>query len=676
MVTRIYEVAKKHNKSSKEIIALLREKGFEHQSHMTVLGQEELTIIERSLRGAEKKPKKSVHAPVKQTKQEKKPFHGSRGQDAAPEQRNRTIRPEPVRNQKPEIQESSKPDINVVARPMTVGQAAEAFDKPVSDVLITLLRWGVMSAKNQVIEADMVVRLAEHYLIPIVQPKAAVGPVAPHINVNQEKLIERLPVIVVLGHVDHGKTTFLDFVRKTRIAEREKGGITQHIGAYVATTSQGNLVFIDTPGHEAFTKIRQRGARVADLAILVVAADDGIMPQTIEAIKHIKAANLPVVVAINKMDKADPVRLDVIKRQLAQQDLLPEDWGGQVVCVPISAKTGLGIDKLLEMVALQTQLLELRAEPDCPGKGYVLESKLDKGRGFVATILGKHGKIVVGDYFICGKVTGHVTSLLDFAGISVAQAGPSIPVQVAGFDALAEVGDYFSVVTKEEYRLARASHERVIGTAIQRGTQIDTINLIIKTDTNSSREALIDAIEKLASKAPVGIHVVSSSVGYVNESDVELAYNTSSRIIVLHTKVETKATALAQQRSVPLAQFSIIYKLLEYLEAFAESKRVQEMTSKKIGEAEVLRVFEIKGVGVIAGCRITDGKFIRDSSVVVWRDGYRIGSGKIVSLQREKRMVKEVNTGFECGFVADGLTDFVPGDRVECFTQVPVIRTT
>jgi translation initiation factor IF-2 len=671
MAMRVYEVAKQYKKDSKEILALLKEKGFEHQSHMAVLGQEELTIIERSLRGAEKKPKKSVHAPVKQTKQEKSTVHGSRSHDSNPDQRHRGTRL-PIKDNKPRdvqaaVAESQSVPTQIVAKPMMVGQVAQALDKPVSDVLITLLRWGIMSAKNQVIEADLIVRLAEHYGVPVVQPQAAALAVAPTIVVNQEKLLERLPVIVVLGHVDHGKTTLLDFIRKTRVAEREKGGITQHIGAYEAKTQQGNLVFIDTPGHEAFTKIRQRGARIADIAILVIAADDGMMPQTIEAIKHIKAANLPVVVAINKMDKADPVRLDVIKRQLAQQDLLPEDWGGNVVCVPISAKTGFGVDTLLEMVALQAQLLELRAEREVPGKGYVLESKIDKGRGFVATILGKHGKISVGDYFVCGNTTGHVTALINSAGASIASVGPSIPVQISGFDGLAEVGDYFSVVTKEEYRQARSSHERIVSINTQRGTQLDTINLVVKTDTNSSQEALIDAIAKLVHKSPVGIHIVLAGVGYVNESDVELAYNTGAHIIVLHTKVETKATVLAQQ-------FSIIYKLLEYLEAFAESKRVQEMTNKKIGEAEVLRVFEIKGVGTIAGCRITEGKFTKDGTVVVWRDGYKIGSGKIVSLQREKRTVKEVNTGFECGFVAEGLTDYVPGDRVECFTLVPVIR--
>jgi translation initiation factor IF-2 len=678
MATRIYEIAKEHNKSSKDIIALLREHGFEHQSHMAVLGQKELTIIERAMRGVEKKTKKTVHTPVKQTKtkQEKSGFSPEvRVPDMRHTEQRSEIKEIPKKESLPtqEVREdAAAKQIEIIAQSMAVSSAAEVLHKPVSDVLMTLLRWGIMSAKNQVIDAAIITRLAEHYGATAIRPHSVERVVhVPTHTVNTEKLTERLPVVVVLGHVDHGKTTLLDFIRKTRVAGKEKGGITQHIGAYEVSTSKGNLIFIDTPGHEAFAKIRHRGSRVADLAILVVAADDGIMPQTIEAIKHIKAAQLPVVVAMNKIDKADPARLDVIKRQLAQQDLLPEDWGGQIVCVPVSAKTGQGIDTLLEMVALQTQLLELKAEQNCPGKAHVLESRIDKGRGAVATVLGYHGTIKVGDYFTCGNATGHVTSLLNTYGASVLFVGPSIPVVVAGFDTLAEVGDYFTVVSKDEYRAARSSHDHVAGSAMQRGAQANAINILVKTDTDSSREALIESIEKIARKSPVGIHIILSAVGLVNESDVELAYNTGATIIVFHTKAEAKAIALAQQRGVSISQFSIIYKLLEYLEAYTESKRIQEMVSKKIGEAEVLRVFEIKGVGTIAGCSVNEGKFTKDGSVVVWRDGYKIGSGKIVSLQREKRTVKEVAAGFECGFMAEGLTDFIPGDRVECFIQVP-----
>ncbi|HEV2916226.1 MAG TPA: translation initiation factor IF-2 [Candidatus Babeliales bacterium] len=671
MATRIYEIAKKYDKSSKDIIALLKNHGFEYQSHMAVLGPKELTIIERVMRGVEKKTKKTEHTPSKKIKQEKDTFR-----DESPKQN--------IAYAQNIIKESSKKDsvivsapeakaVEIIVRPMTVHKLSEVLNKPISDILMTLLRWGIMSAKNEVLEADTVHRLAEQYGAIVIKPTVIEKEFsAPKVEQQQnESLVERLPVIVVLGHVDHGKTTLLDFIRKTRVAEKEKGGITQHIGAYEVSTLKGNLIFIDTPGHEAFTKIRHRGSRVADLAILVIAGDDGMMPQTIEAIKHIKAAQLPVVVAINKMDKADPARLDIIKRQLAQQDLLPEDWGGQIVCVPISAKTGLGVDNLLEMVALQAQLLELRANAHDLGKAYVLESKIDKGRGAIATIIGYYGTIKIGDYFICGKVTGHITSLINSYGILLSHVGPSIPVSVAGFDALAEVGDYFAVVSKEEYRQARARNQNIATATTQRAGQADAVNIIIKTDTNSSREALLESIEKIARTSPVGIHIVLSGVGLVNESDVELAYNTGAHIIVFNIKPETKAMLLAQQRGVSISQFSVIYTLLEYLTAYVESKRVQEMVSKKIGEAEVLRVFDIKGVGTIAGCRVTEGKFSKDGSVAVWREGYKIGSGKIASLQREKRTVKEVAAGFECGFMIEGFTDFIVGDRVECFIQVP-----
>lgn len=571
--------------------------------------------------------------------------------------------------------------ITIVAEPMLVGDFAEKMHIPTSDIILVLLRWGILSAKNQRIEKDIIVRLANHYGATIAEPQkvstpdTALGFSGEHI-VQENALTSRLPVVVVLGHVDHGKTSLLDYIRKTRVADKEKGGITQHIGAYEAVTDHGNVIFIDTPGHEAFSKIRQRGAQVADIAILVIAGDDGMMPQTVEAIKHIKNAKIPVVVAVNKADKIDPSRIDIVKRQLAQQDLLPEDWGGQVVVVPISAKTGQGIDTLLEMVVLQAQLLELRAEVNTPYKGYVLESKMEKGRGAVATVLGKHGTLRIGDYFSCGDTTGKVTSLVRSSGQATQVAGPSVPVLVAGFDGQAQVGDYFKVVEKEEWRQVKAATVTPLSmgaaSANQRPSQDDTILLLVKVDTNSSREALLDAIEKVARNSPVGISVVASSIGFITESDVELAYTTGAYIIGLHTKAESKALYLAQQRNVSIKLFDIIYKLLEYLEQYAESKRTQEYVSQKSGEAVVLKVFDIKNVGVIAGCRITDGKFTKDGSVVVWRGRYKIGEGKITSLQREKRTVKEVMVGFECGIGVEGVIDFLPDDRIECFIQIPV----
>jgi len=694
---RVYELAKKWGIASKELIDALAHEKIKVHSHMAILTDEEAAIIERVLH---KKSTDDGAPKAKLNKKDKSAVQHDVADSGV------AVAQEPERAPKREILEPSprelsekiksvsigdyakhaptsvateqKKNIEIIAESMLVGEFAEKIGVPASDVILTLLRSGVMSAKNQRIDKNTVIRLAEHYgarhvdRAPNVQSVIHTGDAY---VAREHALKTRLPVVVVLGHVDHGKTSLLDYIRRTRVAEKERGGITQHIGAYEAVTPHGNVIFIDTPGHEAFSKIRQRGSRVADIAILVIAADDGIMPQTVEAIKHIKNAKIPVVVAVNKIDKVDPSRIDVIKRQLAQHDLLPEDWGGEVVVVPISAKTGTGVDTLLEMVVLQTQLLELRAEEGTPYRGYVLESKVEKGRGTVATVLGKHGTLNVGDFFICGDVTGKVASLVNSAGILVQSVGPSSPIIVSGFDGQASVGDLFKVVDKEEWRKAKMISAPITApTASMAGaaqSEKEIITLIIKTDTNSSREALLDAVEKVAQKSPVPFSIIASSIGYITESDIELAYTTGATIIGLHTKAETNASVLAQRRGVTIQLFDIIYKLLEYLEQYAASKREQEYIKQKVGEAIVLKVFDIKGVGVIAGCRVTEGKCTKDSSVVVWRGKYKIGEGKITSLQREKRSVKEVTSGFECGISVEGLSDFLPDDRIEIFLLVP-----
>jgi translation initiation factor IF-2 len=687
---RVYELAKKIGISSKELMALLEKEKIEASSHMALLSDQDAARIELLIRKKTKEPVKNNI--------EQKPTRVPHAERQAPLEKEKITKQDTRRPVKPvekieEKQVSARQSKQVpvaevveiqkeiVAEPMLVGEFAERISVPVTDVILVLLRGGTMASKGQRIEKDVVTKLAAHYGVKLVEAAKPVAQSAIRENtdytVQESALKPRLPVVVVLGHVDHGKTSLLDYIRKTRVADKEKGGITQHIGAYEATTPQGNAIFIDTPGHEAFSKIRQRGSRVADIAILVIAADDGIMPQTVEAIKHIKNAQIPLIVAANKIDKVDISRLDIVKRQLAQQDLLPEDWGGQIVVAPISAKTGKGIDNLLEMVILQTQLLDLKAEENTPYKGYILESKMEKGRGAVSTVLGKHGTLKIGDYFVCGDVTGKVTSIVNSRGDALQEAGPSLPVQVAGFEGQAQVGDFFKAITKDEWREAKSASvtpttSAAYAAANQYQNEKESILLLVKTDTNSTREALVDSIEKIAHKAPVRISMIGASVGYITESDVELAYTTGARIIGLHTKVETKATTLAQQRGVTIQLFDIIYKLLEYLEQFAESKRAQEFTTQKIGEAVVLKVFDIKNVGVIAGCRITDGKCTKDSSVVVWRGRYKIGEGKITSLQREKRVVKEVLNGFECGISVENFGDFIPDDRIEIFVQVPV----
>lgn len=596
-------------------------------------------------------------APNRTKKTVKKP---SRAPYQAP--RPRYVAPEPP-----------KAPEQIVLRAMTVGESAIALGKPVQDVIITLLRMGVVATINQSIPEAVVQRLAQAYEIPVVQPVApekTQKEEKPTTVVEKSKLKERLPVIVVVGHVDHGKTTLLDFIRKTRVAAREHGGITQHIGAYEAKTPQGNLVFLDTPGHAAFSKMRQRGLKAADIAILVVAADDGIMPQTIEAIKFAKGMQVPIIVAINKVDKVDKTRLEVVKRELSQQDLLPEDWGGDVVVVPISAKTGAGVDQLLEMLALQAQMLELRADVAGPAKGYILESKLEKGRGIVATFISQNGTLSIGDYFVCGTTGGRVTSLVDYTGKRINSAGPSIPVQIAGFDDMPEVGEFFEVLPKAEYlatRNALAEQKPMAQRLLREGA----INLIIKTDTDSTKEALLESLEKLSKKTDKGFNIVDSGIGDITESDVELAFNTGSAIVGLHVKPETNAATLVQRRKVTMDLYNIIYKLLEALELRATAEKQVKMERKKIGEASVLKVFDIKNLGVIAGSFLKEGRFVKDGFVIAFRRGKKIGEGKIIGLQRDKKAVKEVHAGFEFGFLVDGFNDWQVDDVVHCMLDMP-----
>lgn len=665
---RIYELAKQLNVPAKELVEFLNKQGISAKSHMSAIDQNAVQLVEKKYK------KGATSAPVQPSQERKEPMQTesmtSRTSERKPVQQ--TTPPKKIipQSHPKKVHVEPKAPTLITLEPMLVSDVATALAKPVNEVILTLLKWKVIAAKNKLLPEETVERLAQHYEIPTVKKRVSLHEEESLVrDGGTGKLKERLPVVVVLGHVDHGKTTLLDFIRNTRVVAREKGGITQHLGAYEASTKQGNLVFLDTPGHEAFPKMRQRGIKVADIGVLVVAADDGIMPQTIEAIKQLKKMDVPIIVAINKIDKADPVRVEVAKRQLAEQDLLPEEWGGQTICMPISALTGQGVDDLLEMIALQAQMLELKASQEGFARGYVLESRLERGRGPVATLICQHGTLKVGDYFVCGKTTGRVSSIKNSAGTAIMKAGPSIPVQVAGFKELPDAGDLFKAMTKDEVRKERYDERSTSST--MRATQEEAINLVIKVDTNSSKEALLDAIHKLSSKSEIGFNVVYAGVGNISEGDVELAFSTNSDIIALHTKSESNALALAQQRGVSIQLFDVIYKLLEMLEERAEKEKKVEMERVKIGTAVVRRVFDIKGIGVVAGSYVQDGRFTRDGIVMAWRGNEKIGEGKITSLQRDKKTVKEVHSGFECGFVVDGVTDWQEDDRAECYIEVP-----
>ncbi len=674
---RIYELSKELEIPSKKLIEVLQKEGVSVKSHMSAIDEKSVALLRKKFTvSAGPRQKDDDSTKLSKDAMQKEPVKSSPSRSKSRLSDKSKVSSEPISHKQipePVLAEpiEQEEQLEMVIEPLMVSEAAKRMGKAVNDVILTLLKWKIVAPKNQQLAQEVVARLAEHYGIKRATAEAVVKKeFEPLEKEGAGELRDRLPVVVVLGHVDHGKTTLLDFVRKTRVVAKEKGGITQHLGAYQANTKQGNLVFLDTPGHEAFPKMRQRGIKVADIGVLVVAADDGIMPQTIEAIEHLKKMNVPIVVAINKMDKVDPVRIEVIKRQLAEHDLLPEDWGGQVVCIPISALDGTGVDQLLEMVSLQAQLLELKAAHQGLAHCYVLESKLERGRGAVATLICQHGMLKLGDYFVSGNTTGRVSSIKDSSGKMLQEVGPSIPVSVAGFKDLAASGDLFTVIPKADIRRA-LQQQAQNAVSVSRGSQEGNINLLVKVDTNSSKEALLDAIYKLSKKSDVGVNIIHSAVGDINESDVELAFSTGTSIIGLHVKLESNASSLAQRRGVSIELYDVIYKLLENLHDRLEGAKEVEMERTKIGEAVVRAVFDIKGVGVIAGSYVQDGRFSRQGYVIAWRGKEKIGEGKITSLQRDKKTVKEVHSGYECGFVVEGITEWQVDDRVECFIDAP-----
>lgn len=664
---RVYEFSKKFNIPSKQLLEMLKEGGFDVTTHMAVLDDKQVSYLEKKLTSeGSKKVVKEVAAKSLAVSKDETPKEKTKSPVSK-----KFI---PKKKKKEKIEAVEPEESAIIIQDMSLGDLADKLDMFSSELILYLLRQGIVCSKNQILSSDVVDQVAKFYEKETIQPKKTAMILDNEVElVVSDKLQDRLPIVAVVGHVDHGKTTLLDFIRKTRVTSRERGGITQHLGAYEAKTKHGNIVFLDTPGHEAFSKIRMRGIKAADIVILIVAADDGIMPQTAEAIRHAKAMNVPILVAINKIDKADSARVEVVKGQLAKYELLPEEWGGEVVCVAISAKEGTGVDHLLEMITLQSQLMELKADPVIEARGYVLESRLEKGRGPVATVICQHGQLRIGDYFVCGSTFGKVNSLVDSSSNRVDLVGPSIPVKVAGFNDLAQVGDYFEVVSAVEFKKAKSSQGKYRTPLSRTLFNEDALGVIVKADTHASQEVLTDAIERLATqlKEHKELYIIHAGVGDINESDIILASNTKAVIVGFNAKIDTNASLLAQRQGVKISQFQIIYKLLDYLQAFIEKHKTIEMVQVKIGEAIVRRVFDIKGVGVIAGSYVKDGRFTRDCMIKAWRGRELIGEGKIRSLQRERKAVKEVHAGYECGFIVDSIDAWEVEDRAECYIEKP-----
>lgn len=711
---RIYEFAKNYGLQVQDVIEFLQKNGIAVKSHMSALSDDALIKLESLVKKTvsssnEKAPIKKVDA---EKHAEKKDPDVSSAQppkaDTVSDKRKSEMQKEPQKQSpsRPSYTGKSHKDTtrpssgahnnnhkrstynsqNAVpeqkkiftVRALTVGDFADENNLPVGDLIVTLLKQGKACTKNFLLPVDLVKSLCRHYDIEMEEKEAVAsgameGMALRSIGVEGTRT-KRLPVVVVMGHVDHGKTSLLDFVRKTRVASREKGGITQHLGAYQVHTKEGELIFLDTPGHEAFSKIRKRGISVADLVVLVVAADDGIMPQTVECIKIIKSLQVPAVVAINKIDKVDPARLEIIKRQLAQYDMVPEEWGGNVVCVPISAKTGQGIDNLLEMLVFSAEMLELDAAQNTPAQGYVLEAKMAQGKGVVATVICHAGTLSLGDYFKVEESVSKVVSLTDSYGKSLKSVGASVPVALTGFTEMPSVGGILEVITEAEYKKLRFTKEQKpqVGST-STAKKENKYTLIVKADTYSSLEAILDGFQKQFGSAVFkDIMIVRSGVGDITESDALLAQDTGAMIIGFSVKVENNASSFIKKEKIKYEIFDIIYKLFEKV---GESLTIQKAVVKelrKIGEALVLKTFDVKKLGVIAGCVVKEGRFNDKGTITVLRQKKEIFSGKLKSLQRDKKTVKEVHTGFECAFIADGFNEWEEDDVVYCYLEVIV----
>jgi translation initiation factor IF-2 len=572
-----------------------------------------------------------------------------------------------------------------VTEGITVRELAEKLDIRAKDLLKTLLDRGVFASINQALDVPTATSLAESFN-GIVKVVTFEEQVVQEEKIKEERtgnLLPRAPVVTVMGHVDHGKTSLLDSIRETEVAAGEAGGITQHIGAYEVHVGDRRIVFIDTPGHEAFTRMRARGAKVTDIVVLVVSADDGVMPQTEEAIAHARAANVPIVVAINKIDKPDALP-ERVKRQLSDRGLMPEEWGGDTVMVEVSAKAKTNLPRLLEMILLVSDLRELKADPDAPGSGTVIESRVDKGRGPVATVLVQNGTLNIGDVFIVGAVYGKVRAMFDHRGQAIKSAGPSTPVEVLGLQGVPEAGDQFQVADEAkarhivEYRQGKQREASLAKTAMSGRLTLDQLHeqlkagemkdlpVVVKADVQGSVEVLNEMLPKV-SNDQVKLKVIQASVGAVTESDVLLASASNAIIIAFNVRADRKATDLAQRENVDIRLHTIIYELLDELKKAAAGLLAPIIKETYLGRAEVRDTFRVKGVGTIAGCSVQDGVMKRDADVRVIRDGVPIYTGRIISLKRFKDDANEVRAGYECGVGISNFNDVKAGDLLECF---------
>ena len=574
---------------------------------------------------------------------------------------------------------------------MTIKEPADKMKVQASEIIKKLFMKGQMVTVNQEIDYDSAEEIALEFNC-IAEPEEKVDVIAELLKEDEEReedLVPRPPVVCVMGHVDHGKTSLLDAIRNTHVTDREAGGITQHIGAYVVSINGQKITFLDTPGHEAFTAMRLRGAKSTDIAILVVAADDGVMPQTVEAINHAKAAGIEIVVAINKIDKPN-ANIDRVKQELSEYELIPEDWGGSTIFVPVSAHTHEGIDQLLEMLLLTAEVSELKANPKRKARGVIIEAQLDKGRGAVATVLVQKGTLTVGEPIACGSAYGKVRAMIDDKGRRVKEAGPSMPVEILGLSSVPDAGETFvacdsekdarnfaeTYISEGKAKLLEETRSRMslddLFSQIQSG-DVKELDIIVKADVQGSVEAVKQSLVKLSNDEVV-VKIIHGGVGAINESDVTLASASNAIIIGFNVRPDPTAKVTAENEGVDIRLYKVIYNAIEDVEAAMKGMLDPVYEEKVIGHAEVRQIFKASGVGNIAGSYVLDGNFERGCKVRITREGTQIFEGNLASLKRFKDDVKEVKAGYECGLVFEGFNDIAELDQVEAYKMVEVAR--
>ncbi|MBQ8999486.1 MAG: translation initiation factor IF-2 [Clostridium sp.] len=679
---RVYELAKELNVSSKDLINLLMEEfGVEVKNHMSVIEDEDATLIKELLGDtSDSEGKKSL---VDEYEEE------------LAESLNKGVRKKKKTKkelEQEEVERNAEAACGVIeiGETITVKELCEKLGKPTNDVIKNLIFLGVMAGVNQEIDFSTAEKLCEKYEVLVEKKEEGTELEAfeEETDVVEENLVKRPPIVTIMGHVDHGKTSLLDAIRHAKVTASEAGGITQHIGAYTVALNGVKITFLDTPGHEAFTAMRARGAQVTDIVILVVAADDGIMPQTKEAINHCKAADVPMIVAINKIDRPG-ANVDRVKQELTEHGLVSEDWGGDTICVPVSAKTGENLESLLEMVLLTAEMQELQADPNRKAKGTVIEAKLDKGRGAVASLLIQNGTLNVGDSILVGSTYGRIRAMFDDRGKKIKSAGPSIPVEILGLSEVPAAGDRFIVCKDEKtarnmadlrkQKIKADSHQasnRVsledLYSQIQEG-KVKELAIVVKADVQGSVEAIRQSLEKLSTD-DVKVRVIHGAVGAITETDVTLAAASNALIIGFNVRPDGNATAQSEKENIEIKTYRIIYDAIEDVKSAMIGMLEPEYKEVVNGKAEVRMTYKISNVGTIAGCYVIDGKIVRNSEVRVIRDGIVIFESTLASLKRFKDDAKEVAKGYECGLSIEKFNDLKEGDIIESFTMEAIKR--